>query len=111
MLILCRKTAFDDFTRQGGRVLQHGLPVLLTSGLLENPEFQMFFDRRKESGLGYLPQFSADLISWETPDTAPAVVADDGLIEACMMPFPDTLITGRKPRFFRLTVRDSALMK
>ena len=56
------------------------------------------------------PQFNADLITWETPAAAQVVVvADDGLVEACGMSFPAALSTDRKPMFFRLTVRDSAL--
>ncbi len=89
-----------------GEILQRGLPALTVSGPQDAQVFKVLFGRRKASGLIYKPQFSADLITWETSDHPPVVRADDGLVEACEIPFPAVLNGGQKPRFFQLAVED-----
>ena len=85
-------------------ISQRGLPTLLPASLPERRDFGALFGRRKNSGLIYRVQFSAALSEWETSQAAPEILADDGVMEACLDRFPSTLGNGQLPRFFRVSV-------
>ncbi len=55
------------------------------------------------AGLTYTAQFSADLSSWETDNTAPTVLATDGVNEVAGLNYP-LLSGGAQARFFRVVV-------
>ena len=86
----------------------HGFDGTATPRLTGTPngvDFKALFGRRKNSGLTYTVQFSADLAGWENSTVAPVVIADDGVIEACTVPYPFFLSDGQKARFFRVSVQ------
>jgi len=71
------------------------------------PAFEMhgIFGRRKDHhsvGLRYLPQFSADLVTWVNAASPPLAEADDGEIELVSIKAPS--IGGKPARFFRVGV-------
>ena len=88
-----------------GGISQRGLPALKLPDPAGDPGFRAHFGRQKGSGLIYRVEFSADLSQWQPASTPPTVVADDGLVEACEVPFPALLEGGRRPQFFRVSVR------
>lgn len=89
-----------------GMISRRGLPSLLPASLPQGTDFGALFGRRKNSGLTYQVQFSADLSDWMAAQAVPLVLADDGVMEACLVRFPDLLGNGQSPRFFRLSVSD-----
>jgi Putative Ig domain len=91
-------------TMVDGMISRRGLPALLPATRPGERDFSALFGRRKNAGLTYQAQFSAGLLDWETSQTAPVILADDGVIEACLIRFPDTLGNGQPPRFFRISV-------
>ncbi len=90
-------------TLEGGTVARRGSPVLLLPGPADQ-RYSALFGRRKDSGLTSVVQFSGDLTTWESNVTPPVVLADDGVIEACRVPFPATLGNGQIPQYFRVAV-------
>lgn len=90
--------------RPGG-ISQRGRPALRAPDSAADSVFHARFGRLKGSGLIYSVEFSADLTQWQAGRTAPAVLGDDGLLEACEVPFPLQLDGGRRPQFFRVVVR------
>ena len=64
----------------------------------------LIFARRKGSLLTITPQFSSGLNTWEAGSGACAVAAEDDLIEACRVKFPEVLSDGKVPRFARLAI-------
>ncbi len=85
-----------------GNAINRGGPALL--GDPSTGPLRMLFGRRKNSGLTYRLEFSADLTGWHLDFTAPTVLADDGTVEACAVEFPAQLPPGQPPRFARLRV-------
>jgi hypothetical protein len=88
-------------TVDSGNISRHGSPNIITQ---DGVNFTALFGRRKASDLTYSLQFSSDLAAWETTTREPTVIADDGTIEACAIPFPATLQNGNSPKFYRVTV-------
>ena len=88
----------------GGIISQLGGPTTSMTSTPNGVNFKAMFGRRKGAGLTYTVQFSADLMSWEDSTAAPTVIADDGVMEACTVPYPFFLSDGRKAQFFRVTV-------
>ena len=88
-----------------GVITQRGTPTTRQTGTPSGVDFKALFGRRKNSGLTYTVQFSADLSGWENNAVTPAVIAEDGLIEACTVPYPFFLSDGQKARFFRVSVQ------
>lgn len=88
-----------------GGISQRGRPALRAPDSAADSVFHARFGRLKGSGLIYSVEFSADLTQWQAGRTAPAVLGDDGLLEACEVPFPLQLDGGRRPQFFRVVVR------
>ena len=69
-------------------------------------DYRALFGRRKDylaAGLSYTVQFSADMTIWQSSAATPTVIADDGVIEACTVPYP-FFINGKKARFFQVSV-------
>ena len=94
----------------GGAIVQRGTPTVRVENIPNGVDFRAVFGRRKDylaAGLVYAVQFSADLATWQTSTATPAVIADDGDIEAVTVPYP-FFINGRKARFFRVSVSVSA---
>jgi hypothetical protein len=89
-----------------GSIIHRGLPTLFPVSLQEDAGFGALFGRRKNAGLTYRVEFSVGLGDWETSQSVPVVLADDGVIEACFVPFPPLLGNGQPPRFFRVAVFD-----
>jgi hypothetical protein len=55
------------------------------------------------AGLSYNVQFSSDLQTWFTSNTAPTVVADDGEIQAVTVPAPPAQ-NGKPLGYIRLQI-------
>ena len=90
-------------TLDSGVVSRRGSPALLLPGIIY-PGYSAMFGRRKGTGLSSVVQFSGNLTTWENSLTPPVVHADDGVIEACVVPFPATLGNGQIPKYFRVAV-------
>lgn len=90
-------------------IIQRGLPSLFPETPAENGTFGALFARRKNSGLVYQVEFSAALRDWETSQSEPVVLADDGLVEACLVQSPPLLGNGQRPRYFRVTIADGPI--
>lgn len=88
-------------TVQAGTILSTGHPVLET---LPEGGYAALYAKRPDAGLIYSVQFSHDLTDWETSASAPVVIASNEAIEACRVPFPIALTSGKTPRFFRIMV-------
>lgn len=90
-------------TLEDGVVSRRGIPALVPPGDT-NQGYSAMFGRRKGSGLTSVIQFSENLTFWEDGLPPPVILADDGVIEVCLVPFPATLSNGQIPKFFRLAV-------
>ena len=89
-----------------GQTIVPGSPTTKVSSSTYAVDYRALYGRRKDyaaAGLTYTPQFSADLTTWVSSTVAPAVVADDGVMQAVTVPFPLS-INGRKPQYFRVAV-------
>jgi len=81
-----------------GTIVQRGTPYLQISA---GPVYTGIFARRLDylsAGLIYTPQFSNDMISWSNSTDLPAVLANDGVVQAVSVPFP------ANKTFFRVSV-------
>jgi len=90
----------------GGTLVATGNPTILYQKPGDATEVRGAWVRRKDaaaSGLTYTPQASADLTSWITVTSAPAVLASDADYELAAIPLA-VLPGGKVPRFFRLDV-------
>ncbi|MBK8095185.1 MAG: choice-of-anchor D domain-containing protein [Verrucomicrobiaceae bacterium] len=90
----------------GAVIVQRGSPTVSVQNILNSVDYRALFGRRKDylaAGLTYTTQFSADLGTWQNSTATPTVIADDGVIEACTVPYP-FFINGKKARFFRVSV-------
>jgi len=88
----------------GGVLNRRGVPAVWR--VPGEEDYRVIFIRRKDAagaGLVYTPQFSGDLVNWEDGVVAPAIVADDGEVEAVSIGYP-AFSGGGKTRFFRLHV-------
>lgn len=72
----------------GATIEQRGMPTVMTANIGGGIEYKMLFNRLKTSNLTYTVQFSTNMSDWQTIVTTPTVVADDGQVEACTVPFP-----------------------
>ena len=96
--------AAGEITVAAGVITQRGTPTTSTASTPNGVDFQAVFGRRKNSGLSYTVQFSAALQQWENSPATATVIADDGEMEACSVPYPFFLSDGQKARFFRVSV-------
>lgn len=89
-----------------GIITQYGPPTVQVPDPEQGLPFRALFGRRKQSGLIYTVQFSANLTTWQASQNAPTILADDGTIEACAVAFPSTLAptSSAHPNFFRIVV-------
>jgi hypothetical protein len=91
----------NELSHSGNVITPGGITTQILSG---TPTAK--FIRRADhvaAGLTYTAQFSADLSSWETDNTAPAVSATDGVNQVVSLNYP-LLSGGVQARFFRLVV-------
>lgn len=94
------------FVRSGATLTTHGMPAVNVDTTPTTVEYTAQFVRRKDfaaNGLIYTAQFSADLVTWQTSNATPVVVATDTTHEVVSVPYP-FFINGKKARFFRITV-------
>lgn len=90
----------------GGVIASTGQPTTMFESVPNGIDFRALFVRRKDyvaAGLTYIPQFSADLFTWQNSADVPMVLADDGTYQIVSVPYP-VFIAGKKARFFRITV-------
>ena len=89
-----------------GQTIVPGSPTTTVSKTTYSVDHRALFGRRKDytsAGLSYAVQFSADLSTWVTSTATPAVIADDGVMQAVTVPYPLS-INGKKPQFFKVAV-------
>ncbi len=99
------QAAGEALLKVNGHAISRGLPNAIPPAGPQQA-FKGIFIRRKahaDVGLSYLPQFSSDLIHWHDSPSTPAVIADDGEIEAVSVTAPDG-IDGKPARFFRVGI-------
>ena len=83
-----------------------GKPTVLLTNTPTGVVFQALYGRRKDyltSELSYTVEFSGDLLTWVASTDNPAVVADNGVMQAVTIPYP-LFISGKKARFFHVIV-------
>lgn len=93
----------------GANLLERGVPMPYASGVAGSFSFRAVFARRKDylaAGLSYTVEFSGDLASWRASTATPAVLADDGEIQAVSVAYP-FFVNGRKARYFRVKVQSN----
>ena len=91
----------------GQSLTRRGAPAVWYETTNNGIDFEVIFIRRKdaaEAGLVYIPQFSADLVTWTDSNATPTVVADGGEVEAVRINFP-LFPAGPEARFFRMGLR------
>lgn len=84
-----------------------GTPAVWYETTTNGTDFEVIYIRRKdaaEAGLVYIPQFSADFVTWTDSSATPTVVADGGEVEAVRISFP-LFPVGPEARFFRMGLR------
>lgn len=87
-------------------VITPGAPTTSVVNTGTGVDFRALFGRRKDyvtSGLSYTVEFSADLTSWTASTATPAILADNGTLQAVTVPYP-LFVGGKKARFFRVSV-------
>lgn len=93
----------------GANLLERGVPMPYASTTAGGFSFRAVFARRKDyiaAGLAYTVEFSGDLASWRASTATPAVLADDGEIQAVSVPYP-FFVNGRKASYFRVKVQSN----
>jgi hypothetical protein len=97
-------------TLSGGGILSDtGVPMTLFESIPTGIDYRGMFVRRKNAqslGLTYTPQFSADLINWQSSTATPTVLAEDAAAEIVSVPYP-IFINGKKVRFFRVVINSA----
>lgn len=94
------------FTFSGSALTSHGLPSVYADTAPATPTYAARYLRRStysQDGLSYVPQFSADLLSWQDSTDTPTVLASDLTHQLLEVPYP-LLIEGKPARFFRVRV-------
>lgn len=90
----------------GGTLGANGQPLLKFEATDTGVDYRALFVRRKDAasqGLLYTPQFSVDLVHWQSSSDTPTVLAGDQTYETASVPFP-FFINGKKVRFFRMSI-------
>ena len=90
----------------GGTLGANGQPLLKFESTDTGVDYRALFVRRKDAasqGLVYTPQFSADLVHWQSSSDTPTVLTGDQTYETASVPFP-FFINGKKVRFFRMSI-------
>lgn len=96
-----------EFDFVGGVLVKRGVPVTM----FRPADVRAVFLRRKDytsARLRYVPQFSADLSTWQDSVATPTVVAVSDEMELVSVPYP-ALVAGKVPHFFRVTVAANAV--
>ncbi len=89
-----------------GTIGATGQPVTVFETLAGVNEFRVLFVRLKDylgAGLTYSMQFSDDLASWQSNDTQPILLAENGKHEIVSLPYP-IIPGGRQAGFAKLKV-------
>ena len=90
-----------------GTLATPGQPITMFEPSGTGVDFRAVFVRRNPAlfsgGLIYTPQFSADLITWQSSTAIPVVLATSGDLQVVSVPYP-MFVGGKKARFFRITV-------
>ena len=89
-----------------GPVITPGSPAVSLTNTPTGVDFRALYGRRTDyvaAGVGYTVEFSPDLIAWVASADIPAVLADNGTVQAVTVPYP-LFINGQKARFFRVIV-------
>ncbi len=90
----------------GGTLTSRGTPAIYNAPTPSGQDFRVVFIRQKSaaaSGVTYIPQFSSDMITWETSNAIPTTIASDSEVEAVSIRYP-FFVNGKKARFFRVGV-------
>jgi uncharacterized protein YjiK/2',3'-cyclic-nucleotide 2'-phosphodiesterase (5'-nucleotidase family) len=90
----------------GGVLTTRGTPAIYTAPTTSGQDFRVVFIRQKSaaaSGITYIPEFSADMITWEASNVIPTTIASDSEVEAVSIRYP-FFVNGKKARFFRVGV-------
>jgi hypothetical protein len=94
-------TAPNGLVAVNGNMITPGSPTTMVAA---GPTYLALFSRPKNfaaNGLSYTVQFSTDLTSWTNSMDTPAVIADDGVLQAVTVPYP---VSGMPANFFRIVV-------
>ncbi|MCX6854663.1 MAG: hypothetical protein NTV80_07130 [Verrucomicrobia bacterium] len=97
---------FNGSLAAGGIITATGTPTTVIEPTTNGLDFRALFVRRKDhvaAGLTYVPQFSADLTTWQNSAAVPTVLADDGTYQIVSVPYPP-FVGGKKARFFLISV-------
>jgi hypothetical protein len=95
--------AMGSLIVNGAAIVQHGSPITIANGTGFDAVFARRLDR-VAAGLTYTVEFSADLSDWEPSGTNPTFIASDAEVEVVSVPFPELLVSGKMPKFFRVQV-------
>ncbi len=93
-------------TWNGTAQVEGGVPTQLASTSDGSFTFRAIYARRKDyvaAHLSYTAEFSGDLLTWMASTATPAVLADDGHMQAVSVPYP-LFVAGKKARYFRMKV-------
>jgi hypothetical protein len=93
----------------GQLLSKRGTPAVWYETSVNGTDFEVIYIRRKdaaEAGLVYIPQFSADFVTWTDSSAIPTVVADGGEVEAVRISFP-LFPADPEGRFFRMGLRSN----
>ncbi len=91
-------------TFAAGALSSTGQPITRFEAIANGIDFRLLFNRRADhvaAGLTYIPEFSADMITW-FPGAAPTILVN-GPIQVVSVPYP-RFIGGQKARFSRTRV-------
>lgn len=111
--LTCFAFGLDPFISSSGllswnndQVTDRGFPNVKAGSQPFGVDYRALFLRRKNAaviGLTYRVEFTGDLISWQSSQVTPTVLADDGEMEMVSVPYP-WFVAGRKARFTRVVV-------
>ena len=93
-------------TWNGTAQVEGGVPTQLATTSNGSFTFRAIYARRKDyvaAHLSYTAEFSGDLLTWKASTATPAVLADDGHLQAVSVPYP-FFVAGKKARYFRVKV-------
>ena len=83
-----------------------GKPTVRVTNTGSGVIFEAMYGRRKDyltAEVSYTVEFSADLLTWVASTDTPAVIADNGVMQAVTVPYP-FFINGKKAQFFHVIV-------
>ena len=90
----------------GGGVTSTGQPKPAFESIPTGVDFRILFNRRVDyvaAGITYIPEFSADGITWFPSVAEPALLATNGTMQVVSVPYP-RFVGGKKARFAHVVV-------